>query len=304
MQDTDWDDLRFFLSVVRQGSLSAASKELNVNHSTVLRRLASLEHNLGVRLFERHPSGYVMTPSGEELQARLINVADQIESAQRQLRGRDIALSGTIRVTTTDTLALGMLTPYFAKFRQAHPGIQLQLIMSNTFFSLSKREADVAIRPSNTPPENLIGRRVGRVQTAVYGASAYLGRNRKKNDLAAHDWVGFDESLNHLAQAKWLKKTIPEKQIVYRVDSLLVMAEAVAHGFGLGLLLTMLAESKRVLKRLADPIAELDTQLWVLTHPDLRHVPRIKAFTDFVYDELAQSKHVIVDEPGGRRLRG
>ncbi len=162
MQDRDWDDLRYFLSVGRQGSLSAASKQLNVNHSTVLRRIASLEHKLGVRLFERHPTGYVMTLAGEELRARLANVADQIESAQRQLSGRDIALSGSIRITTTDTLAHGLLTPYFAKFRRVQPGIQLQLTMSNAFFSLSKREADVAIRPSNTPPENLIGRRVGR----------------------------------------------------------------------------------------------------------------------------------------------
>ncbi|MBC8118713.1 MAG: LysR family transcriptional regulator [Burkholderiaceae bacterium] len=303
MQDRDWDDLRYFLSVGRQGSLSAASKQLNVNHSTVLRRLASLEHKLGVRLFERHPSGYVMTPAGEELRARLANVSDQIESAQRQLSGRDIALSGTIRITTTDTLALGLLTPYFAKFRQAHPGIQLQLILSNTFFSLTKREADVAIRPSNTPPENLIGRKVGRIQTAVYGASAYLNRNRKKSDLAEHDWVGFDESLNHLAQAKWLKHNVAEERIVFRVDSLLGMTDAVAHGLGLGLLLTMLADRERGLKRLADAIAELDTQLWVLTHPDLRHVPRIKAFTDFLYEQLVQSEHVIVNEPV-RRMAG
>lgn len=258
MQDSDWDDLRYFLAVNNQGSLAGAAKRLNVNHSTVLRRLGSLERKLGVRLFDRHNTGYVMTAAGKDLQMRLAPVADQIESAQRQLSDRDIALSGTIRITTTDTLALGLLTPYFAKFREANPGIRLQVILSNVFFSLTKREADIAIRPSNSAPENLVGRKVGRIQTAVYGANAYLRRNRKKSGWAEHNWVGFDESLNHLAQARWLKQHVPEQQIVYRVDSLLGAVAAVKYGAGLGLLLTRLADGEPRIKRIADPVAQLE----------------------------------------------
>lgn len=295
MQDTDWDDLRYFLAVARVGSLSGAAKHLNVNHSTVLRRLGGLENRLRARLFERMPTGYVMTPAGETLRERLRGLDDQIEAAQRQLSGLDLRLCGAIRVTSTDTLMHGLLTPYLAEFRKAHPGIQLQLVVNNTFLSLTKREADVAIRPSNKPPEHLIGRRIGRIQTAVYASRAYLRKNVKKMpketidetlDWSAFDWVAPDEGLAHLAQAKWVRTHVPAERIAVRVDSLLGMAAAVRQGMGLGLLLCLLAEQEREMVRVAGPFEEMDTQVWILTHPDLKSVARIKAFTDFLYERL------------------
>lgn len=181
MQDTDWDDLRYFLAVKRAGSVSGAARHLRVNHSTVLRRLGNLENGLGVRLFERLPGGYAMTAAGEALAAQLVGVGDRIEAAQRQLSGLDLRLSGAIRLTSTDTLMHDLLMPYLAEFRRAHPDIELQLVINNSFLSLTKREADVAIRPSNKPPEHLIGRRAGRIQTAVYASKAYLERKRRKS---------------------------------------------------------------------------------------------------------------------------
>ena len=286
MQDMDWDDLRFFLAVSERGSISAAAEFLNVNHSTVLRRLASLEKRLGARLFDRLPNGYELTAHGDELRNRLRGVTEQIESAQRSLSGRDLVLSGVIRITTTDTLMHGLLMPHLTEFRVLNPAIRMEIAINNTFLSLTQREADVAVRPSNIVPENLVGRRVGRLRTAIYASKSYLKKNEKKKEWAAHDWVGPEEALSHLAQAKWMRENIPEDRIVVRIDSLLGMVAAVRHGMGVGLLLSLLADDEKDLVRLAEPANELETDLWILTHPALKGVARIKAFTDFLYDRL------------------
>ena len=292
MQDLDWDDLRYFLAVSRLGSLSAAARQLQVNHSTVLRRLTSLEGRLGVRLFDRNASGYVMTTAAEQLRDRLDDVAELIDAAQRQLNGLDREIAGVVRVTTTDTLARGLLMPCFAEFRALHPGIQLQITINNAFSSLTKREADVAIRPTNAPPQHLVGRNAGSVQTAIYASKAYLKNQQANSDWSEHIWVAPDEGLAHLRQAQWIDRTIPAVRIAVRVDSLTAMVDAVKCGMGAGMLLCMLADAEKTLVRLAEPFAELDTQVWILTHPDLRNTARITAFTSFVYEWLVSHDHV------------
>ena len=286
MRDLDWDDLRFFLAVSERGSISAAAKLLNVNHSTVLRRLASLEKRLGSRLFDRLPDGYEMTAQGEQLRNQLRGVGEQIESAQRSLSGQDLSLSGAIRITTTDTLIRGLLMPYLAEFHDLNPATQIEIVINNTFLSLTRREADVAVRPSNIVPENLVGRRVGRLRTAIYASRSYLKKNAKKKEWAAHDWVAPEETLSHLTQAKWMRENTLEDRIVVRVDSLVGMVAALRYGMELGMLLCLLADEETELVRLAEPVDELDTDLWILTHPALKGVARIKALTDFLYDKL------------------
>lgn len=302
MQDTDWDDLRVFLAVGRAGSLSGAARELNVNHSTVLRRIGALEARMGVRLFDRLPAGYAMTMAGEALRDRLHGVGEQIDAAQRQLMGLDLRLTGVIRITSTDTFMSGLLGPILADFRALHPGIELQVVMNNLFLSLTRREADVAIRPTNAPPEHLVGRRAGRLQTAVYASRAYLARNAQKTRLAEHDWIAPDEGLSHLMQARWLREHVPPERIAARIDSLVGMTQLVKRGMGMGMLLCMLADAEEELVRVEPPMEALDTQVWVLTHPDLKEVARIKAFTDFAYARLAADAKVLaMPAPSGRQ---
>lgn len=293
MHSMDWDDLRVFLMVERSGSLSGAARALGVNHSTVLRRLRKLEADLAARLFEHLPTGYVLTPAGEALRDRLHGVEDDIEAARRALSGIDTRLTGSIRVTTPDTLARGLLIPSLAGFRGEHPGIDLQLVVNNTFSSLTRREADVALRGTNEPPPHLAGRQVGRVQTALYAARAYWRRHRRLTTPAKHTWVAPDENLDHLAQARWVARHIPRERIAVRVDSLAAMVDAVQAGLGVGFLLCFLGDRARDLVRVAEPMAALDTQLWILTHPDLRRVARIRTFTDYLYAALSDHPHVL-----------
>ncbi|MCY1503408.1 HTH-type transcriptional regulator CynR [compost metagenome] len=299
MHDTDWDDFRVFLAVGQAGSLSGAARQLGVNHSTVLRRLGALEARMAVRLFDRLPAGYAMTLAGEALRERLQGVGEQIDAAQRHLMGLDLRLTGVIRITSTDTFMAGLLGPILADFRALHPGIELQVVMNNLFLSLTKREADVAIRPTNAPPDHLVGRRAGRLQTAVYASKAYLAKHPAKTPLIDHDWVAPDEGLSHLMQAKWLREQVPPARIAARVDSLVGMTQLVKRGLGLGMLLCMLADAEDELVQVEPPREALDTQVWVLTHPDLKEVARIKAFTDFAYARLVADAKVLA-MPAGR----
>jgi len=286
----DWDDYQYFLAVAGSGSVSAAARRLGQSHSTVLRRLDKLEVALDVRLFERFQTGYVLTTNGEALRELLAPIDEGMQEIERKLSGQDAALQGTIRVTTTDTL-LDLLLPALAEFRTTYPGIRLQVTVNNSFLNLSRRDADVAVRPSNTPPDNLVGRKLGVLRTAPYAAHAYLrgiGEDRPASgDWARYDWVAPDESLSHLRQARWLREHVPALRHVASVDSLLGMVAAVEAGLGAGMLLCLLADAKPALLRLADPDPALDTDVWILTHPDLRRVNRIRLFTAFLFDRLS-----------------
>jgi molybdate transport repressor ModE-like protein len=291
----DWNDLQVFLAVARQGSVGAAARHLGINHSTVLRRVASLEAVLGARLFDRLPGGYTPTAAGELLAESLAGLDDQVDAAQRQLAGGDAEIKGSIRLTTTDTLVHGLLMPHLVAFQAQHPQIELELVANNALLNLTQREADVAVRGTNHPPENLIGRRVGRIQTALYAAPAYLealqaGEPAREviNDIQwpGHRWVAPSATLSHLEQAKWVREHVPPERVVVRVDSLVAMVQAVQHGMGLGWLLCPLAKQAGALVQMAAPLPEAATDIWVLTHPQLKSVQRMRVFADFLAERL------------------
>jgi DNA-binding transcriptional LysR family regulator len=293
----DWEALHTFAAVVRTGSVAGAARELRVNHSTVLRRLDGLERSLGVRLFERRQSGYVPTGAGETLRERLRPVEEQIDAAGRALAGLDEALSGTIRLTTTDTLA-PLLMPCLQRFQAHHPHVALQLVVANGFLNLTRREADVALRPSGTPPPNLVGRQVGSVATALYASRDYLDRAAQAGigteDWLRHRWVGMDDSLAHVAVAQWMAQHVPAELVALRADSLVALADAVAAGIGVGPVLCLLADGRPGLVRVAEPHARFHTPLWLLCHRDLRGTARVRALMRFLHGELAACSHILV----------
>lgn len=288
----DWNDLRTVLAVSRARGASEAARGLGVHPSTVFRRLNALEASLGVRLFDHLPEGYVATAAGEEICAVAERMEADIAVLDRRIAGRDLRPSGTVRVTTTDTLT-GLLTPHFAAFRTAHPEIELHLGVANRFFDLTRHDADVAIRPTNDPPEALVGRRLATIATAIYGAEDYLASRPGAADLAQHDWIGLDEDLAHLAAARWLRRAYPRAAVRYRVNTLMAALEAARAGLGLAALPCYLADGEHALRRVTPPLGELDSALWILTHEDLRHVARVRTFLDVMAEGLAREKDLL-----------
>ncbi|KWF16661.1 LysR family transcriptional regulator [Burkholderia pseudomultivorans] len=275
-QRMSWDDLRLVLAVAQAGSLAGAARRLGVSHATVFRRLAALEAGLRVRLFERTRSGYAPTPAGDDVAAAAERIQDEVHGVERRVAGRDVRPSGTVRVTTTDTLLAGLLSPVFAAFRHACPDIALDVSVSNAVFDLSKREADVAIRPSSSPPEWLVGRRIGTIAQAVYATPAWRARGE---DLA---WIGPDPRMGYRQLDQWMRARGADDRCAYRVDTLLGLFAAARAGIGAAVLPCYLADGDRDLVRIGERIDELATDLWLLTHPDLRDTARIRAFLSFV----------------------
>ncbi len=282
----DWGDLQYFLAVAEAGAIGAAARRLQVNHSTVLRRIARLERALGCRLFDRLPGGYALTASGNALAEHLAGLGEQVGTTQRQLAGLDPAVEGPVRVTSSDIVVEGLLMSLLARFRQRHPGVQIQLTMNYGFDALTQREADIAVRGADQAPPGLIARRVGHVETLLCASRRYLAEAGPARALSEHRWVVVDESLSFALFESWFRRHVPPDRVVARIDSLVGVAEAVAGGLGVGMLPRPLLQSRPELVALAPAEPTLDKPVWLLMHPDVRHSARVRALFDFLHEAL------------------
>jgi DNA-binding transcriptional LysR family regulator len=290
------DDLKLVRAVGAAGSLTGAARQLALDHSTAFRRLNAVEKRLGARLFERARDGYTPTPAGELALGTAARLLDELTDLERRVVGEDVHPSGLVRVTTPDTLA-ALLGGIFVDLRAHWPGIMIELIVANSFFALRKRDADIAVRPARTAPDALTGRQVATVATAFYAASSYVDRGLRAT-LAQHAWIGFEESLGHLPSAKWIDANVPQQRIVHRADSLLAITAAARAGMGVAALPCYLGDADPQLRRIAEPCRELDVPLWLLTHPDLKRVARIRAVLDFLAQRITEQRALIEGRAG------
>ena len=277
----EWNDLRLILAVGDAGSLSGAARKLQVSHATVFRRLGEIERRVGVALFERTRSGYVATIAGEEAVSAARRVESEVHALERTVIGRDLRPSGTVSVTTTDTLHYFLLGPILAQFCARYPEIDLDVIVSNHLFDLSQREADVALRPAMAPAEHLTGRKLGIIRQSVYGRRGLAQPGAQSWRAPSLPWVGPDHHMAYAGLEQWMAKHGVDQRCRLRVNSVLGMHAAVKAGIGVAVLPDYLARDDAELVRL-DSVGELDTDLWLLTHPTLRRAARISAFADFV----------------------
>jgi DNA-binding transcriptional LysR family regulator len=291
-------DLRLLLALKRERSLTRAARQLGVDHSNAFRRLGALEARLGVRLFERARDGYAPTAAGELAIASAERVDAELTDVERRLAGEDLRPAGVVRLTSTDTL-VELLEPMLRELRREQPGIVVELVTANAFFTLTRRDADVAVRPAASAPEGLVARRISAVASAVYGAPAHVRSHRGK-PLAEQPWIGVDESLAHLASARWMAAEIPEPLVVHRVSSLWAAQVATRAGFGLAVLPCFSADVDRGLRRVGAPHPEWASSLWLLTHPDLRRVARIRAVLDFLAVRLAEKRPLLEGDSARR----
>jgi DNA-binding transcriptional LysR family regulator len=304
-QHLDWDDFRLVKIIAEAHGLAGAAERLGVNHSTVFRRLGQMEDNLGVKLFERHRTGYVLTPAGEEMSALAEQMDENVTTFTRKLAGQAVAPTGELRVTTNDTLLVHLLTPIFARFITACPEMRLDVVLANQALNLSKRDADVAIRATDDPPETLVGRRVATIAWAIYGRVADFPAVRGPGDVSLADlfdrhWVALGDNLATMKVSRFVREHVTPENVVYKVNTVLGLSEAVQAGTGIGPLPCFIADSNPDLVRLSDINPDFSAGLWLLTHPDLRQSARVRAFMDFMAAEIAKQKRWI--EGAGRKV--
>jgi len=299
-QTLAWDDFKLVRLIAEAKGLAGAAERLGVNHSTVFRRLGQLEDAIGTKLFERHRTGYALTAAGEEMAALAERMDDDVAGFARKLAGQVLSPAGELRVTTNDTLLTHLLTPLFARFCQQCPDVRLDVVLSNQALNLSKRDADVAIRATDTPPETLVGRRAATLAWALYGRAADFPQPGTLDlpTLFAHAWVALGDNLGAVKAARFVRERVAPERIVYKVNTVLGLTEAVEAGIGIGPLPCFIADARAALLRLAPPNSYFSTGLWLLTHPDLRHSARVRVFLDFLAAEITKLRKYL--EGGGR----
>lgn len=299
MQPLAWDDFRLVRAIADHRSLGGAAEALGVNNSTVFRRLNALEEMLGVRIFERARSGYLLTSAGEEMVGLANRMAESILEFERRIAGQDVRPSGELRVTTTDTIFSHLVSPIFCAFRQRYPEITLDFVIDNRALNLSRRDADVAIRASVDPPPSLIGRRVGTIGWSCYAGRAYVNENRL--DISRPDsllqspvrWVGLGDPISNTAGGRWIAGNVPAECVAVKVNMVSTLASAAIAGLGLTTLPCFIGDQLPELVRLHNLRITSDTGMWVLTHPDLKKAARVRAFLEFFGTELARRRRLI-----------
>ena len=284
-----WDDLRYFLAFARTGSMQAAAKALGVNQSTVQRRIAELEECVGHRLVERHLGSYRLTALGEELCPAAEGVETAVAAFERHLAACDKGLTGTVRVTCGSSVAACLRrTPLIDAFHARHPGLRVELVISDRFLDLSKGEADIAIRLGEPRDEALVGRKIADASWAVYASRAYVerhGRPSNPQDLKGHFLVACDGSITDYPGARWQRSVAHLATVSARTDHWQGLILAVKAGAGLAAMPHFQGDNETELVRVIDDIG-LVMPFYLLMHRDMQHTPRVRAFADFVASEI------------------
>jgi DNA-binding transcriptional LysR family regulator len=280
-------DLELLLALTRGRTLAGAAERLKVDASTVFRSIKRVEQDLGERLFERSKQGYVPTELALDLAGHAERIESQLQAARETACRNADEPSGVLRITTVDTILQGLLLPVLAAFAKTYPRIKLDLIATNALADLSRRDADVAIRATRKPPEHLVGLKLGTISAAVFAHRDLAAAAGNKPALDQMDWIMLDESLPDHPSVRWLRKHYPRLAPRFRCNSVFSVAGAVVQGLGVGVVPMFLLKDNPAVRILEGPLEELDTGLWMLAHPDIRHLQRVKLLFDFLRERLA-----------------
>lgn len=276
-RDVGTTELALLLSLVRGGNLAAAAQLAGVDTSTVFRTVQRTEKMLGQRLFERSREGYRATEIGQRLAVHAERIETELEAARSVVQVREASVSGLVRISTTDTLLNGLLLPSLHALRAAHPQLRLEINARNELANLTQREADVALRATAKPPAHLVGRHLGPIRSAVFIARAAAPKRGRAIDLAGASWIAVDEALPEHPSVRWRRKHLSRVEPALRLNSVQGVFDAVRHGLGVGIAPLFLARGLDDVSAITPPLDECETQLWLLTHPESRHLRRIQA---------------------------
>ncbi|GGD32183.1 LysR family transcriptional regulator [Sinisalibacter lacisalsi] len=273
----DWDDIQFVLAVAREGSLSGAARVLGVNHATVLRRVTGFEQKLGLAIFERTARGYRLAPHRARVLAAMQAMEEAALGVGRALTVARAPLAGLVRVTSTDSICQAILPPIIARLQAEAEGLRIELSAQNQHADLARMDADIAVRPAEALPDELVGEVAGRLGFGVYAAPG-----------GEAGWLGLSGPIARVRAARWMAETIPQANIAGWSDSFLVLREMAAAGQGRAVLPCVIGDGDPRLARLAGAMPEMNVDLWVASHADMVDVPRIRLVREMLLAALRQ----------------
>ena len=281
----DANDLEIVLALIRAGHLAGAGEALAIDSSTVFRSIRRIERGLGQRLFERSRAGYLPSELAQVLAEHAEQLEWRLEQARSAVQLTPEQVSGTVRITTTDTILHGLIAPALRTLAPRHPLLGYELHTGNELTSLTRRDADIAVRATKRPPQHLVGKHVGPIRMALYANKGSGLRNDQDVEAGKAAWIAPDDALPEHPSVLWRKRHHPKVMPHYRVNSILTVMELVAAGMGVGVLPVFLAQPRKDLIALTDILDECQTDLWLLTHPESRHLRRVAT----VYRHLSET---------------
>jgi len=293
----DWDELRSFLAVARHGSLSAAARDLKVTQTTMGRRLEALHASSGVRLLQKTPAGFILTPAGERVLANVERMETEAFAIERAITGEDARIAGEVRITTVETFGARLLTPLLQPLLAFNPDLGIELITDTRSLSLSRREADIALRIAPFEQHEAVVRRIGDMAFGAYAGEAYLEKHGEpdfEHGGAGHALVTLQQDLALLPEARWLAELAPNARIQLKTNSRDAQLQAVLSGYGIAVLPCYLAHDISGLRELTRRDARLMRGIWLGVHKDTRHVPRVRLVIDTIVDGLRRQAHRLV----------
>ncbi len=287
---TNWDDFRVFLAVARAGNVTAAALQLQVNHSTVSRRISAMEERHGVRLFERLPTGYELTDAGDSIYPLALDIEEKSQQAERLLFARDSRLQGRLNLTMPYDVANFCIMPFFKSFLQQYPKIDVNFLVRPGLKNLNAREADIAIRLTDSPPDYLVGTKLANLRHGVYQSTQYCPEPGEKERVIL--WA-FD-----VERPEWVRQHYPNAEVVLRVDGLIPMYAAVKAGIGVARMPCYVADSlnEKSVHRLDLALTPSTWGVWMLNHVDLLGTQRVKVCKDFLRELILKQKPLFEGE--------
>ncbi len=291
----NWDDLRYLLAVARTGSMSGAARDLGVNHATVIRRVRNLEEQLGSSVFDRVGHTYVITPAGQVAYDAAVRMEEQSAGVERQVVGQAKELEGVIKVTAPEPMSETFLVPMVLEFNELYPDIVIELSLSMRPYDLGMREADVAFRVTNNPPDDVIGTHLATLAMGIYGRA---GDGDRASDIdQVIQFTANEPAVNEGGETgkggDWHLTHAPNARVTMLTDSASNAQHAVRGGLGYARLPITIGDSDPLLSRVKDIPLESGADMWLLTHIDVRTNARIRVFRDFVRKFYAERRSAV-----------
>jgi len=292
----DWNDLKYFLAVARDGSTLAAARALRVSQTTVARRIMALEEALGVHLFEKRQAGYSLTPDGQNLLSRAEQVESALNGFSEAAAAQSRSISGTVKITTEEVYATTILAPLLRELHETYPDIVIELDTSQAVRDLGAGEADISLRSTKAESQisaGLVGRQLCIDDWALYCSRDYASRNgvpRNRAQLKRHPFIGGGGGNLWIHYQAWLQSLGLEDQVAMHHATSGGLLSGVRSGFGIAVLPCVVADADPDLIQCLTPKRDHGRNLWLFTHERCRHTPRVRAVIDFLYEGL--SRHV------------
>ena len=305
----DWNDLKYFLAVARNGSTLAAARSLRLSQSTVHRRILELERQLGEQLVTRHPAGYRLTELGDNLRSYAERIEQSVLDFERQASAWGKDVRGTVKVTCPEEVGSRLLASgLIDKFNEQYQALRVEFVLSDKNLDLSRGQADVAIRAVRPTDNTLIGRKLADSSWAVYASKSYVRRHggvRRPEDIDHHSIVLFDGKMRDHCSARWLRSVAPNARIAARANNMLAMQLAVRSGAGLAPMPVIVGDKDKALMRVLGPVQDITTPFFLLMHSDMKRTPRVRVFFDFIVAEIPRVRELLsatVRNDKGRKL--